>query len=80
LWKSMYCALWCVLTFKLLQSFGFSGYIQTEFFEFKSFQNLELILYALLGVIIGACGALFIKLFSFIIILKNKYKYPILSE
>ena len=74
LWKSMFCAFWCVLTFKFLQSLGFKGYIQTEFFDFQAFQNLELILYALLGVITGICGAFFIKTFSYIVILKNKYK------
>ena len=80
LWKAFFCACWCVVAFKLMESMGIMMiYEDTHFDNFK-FLSYDMFAYALLGILCGGLGALFVHIFAYIAMLRTKVKYPYISE
>jgi chloride channel 2 len=80
LWKAFFCAIWCVCSFKTLQNIPAIKFIpETDFDKIEFFGNYEFFSYALLGVISGIIGALFVYVFSQISVLRTKLRFPFIS-
>jgi len=79
LWKGFFCATWGVFMFKALAVFASVELFTTTNYEAVQI-NHEVIFFALLGLLCGCLGALFIHVLSKIIYLRAKLKLPFISD
>jgi H+/Cl- antiporter ClcA len=79
LWKAFFCATSSILMFRYLEV-----YQTIELFDYTKFDaidmDLEIFLYALLGILCGIIGALFVHVLTKIIFLRDRLKLPFITN
>lgn len=75
LWKGIFCAIFCVISFTLLHMTEVTDLINLT--DFEPFElNLEILCFALLGLFCGVVGALFVNSASKLILMRVHRKFP----
>ena len=79
LWRSFFCAVWCVIVFNFLELLDVTGLFNDTDFENIDF-NWEMIMFMLLGVITAILGSFFVYLVSKLIFIRKNAVIPILHN
>lgn len=79
MWKAFFCTVWCCLMFMLLKLNAIADLLTNTKFELFEF-DWEVCLYALLGVICGAVGAVFVHMTHRLIYIRKHKELPFLCQ
>src|SRR5690606_20923143 len=79
LFKGFFCVTFAIIVYKVLEIVGWLRLYEPTSYPFHIEIDHEVLFFALLGIICGLFGALFINVMTKVIFLRTRVRIPILS-